>query len=184
MLLQPGEVVLSVASFRDYWALAYRRAEGGPRVVSMMGASTALSREAHAEIKTVLGEQGSLISFNGTEYDLPLLAAALGGASVGRMYRESQGSVGKSVTRAVLKRRHIDLQRLIPMTIEGWRGGADEAFAQRSGLRQAAMRLHLRDIRGVEWNADSGIAGDPVRRRMVDDRCPRGCGACSSMKAA
>ena len=137
----------------------------------MMGASTALSAEAQAEIKTLLGEQGSLISFNGTEYDLPLLAAALGGASVGRMYRESQGSVGKLMTRAVLKRRHIDLQRLIPTTIEGWRGGEDEAFAQRSGLRQAGMRLHLRDIRGVEWNADSGIAEDSVRRRMVDDRC-------------
>ena len=159
-------IAFDVESYPD-WFLAVFLGErkDGSRSVRMFESvdGGALNRADRNEMSGIMSRCPTLVSYNGTRYDVPMLRVMAKGGDAERVNAESQSLVtangGKVLHLTNDPERHVDCERLV--------------VGMRS-LKELAAMLHMRDISELPRDPGKPV-GDEESRAVLRDYCVTDC---------
>ena len=167
MPLAANEMALDIECLADYFLVCYRVGEERPRFLRIVGEDNQLAVSDRIELENQFRDRGTLITFNGARYDMPLLAQAMTGGTAGELRRMSDRLINNDVRIGngregtirrgppSVYRRHIDVMKLTPNI----------------GLKESGARLHMENIEELPVAPGSSVADD----RPLCDRIDRYC---------
>ena len=153
--MKRDEVVFDLEISPNYFLCGFKKLDGGK--VLQIDTQTSLSREQIRKIKSVL-RQVTIIGFNSTRYDIPMLLKALEGASTLALFKMSKTIIEENLPNFITMQR-FDIETVRDIDHFDVSESAPAVFVSLKGY---GARLHSKKLQDLPYAYDKVLSDSEI----------------------